>query len=61
MNLHDRDIRMEAIKEVTQQKAIEDAISFYENGVSIEIIAQSLKISVEKLQEILTKRIPVHP
>ena len=41
--------RMEAKKE----KAVEDAIEFYKNGVSEDIIAKSLKISSEKLDTIL--------
>lgn len=35
-----------------EQKAIENAKSFYENGVSIEIIAKSLKMTTEQVKEI---------
>lgn len=34
------------------------AIAFYKNGVSIEIIAKSLKMSEEKVREIIEKKIP---
>ena len=36
-----------------QQKAVEDARSFYANGVSIEVIAKSLKMNVEQVKEIV--------
>ena len=39
-------------------KAREDAIGFYENGVSVEIIAKSLKMSEEKVREIIEQKIP---
>ena len=42
-----------AEKRGMQQKAIEDAKSFYENGVSIEVIAKSLKMTIEQVQEIV--------
>ena len=38
-------------------KAREDAIGFYENGVSVEIIAKSLKLSEEKVREIIKQNI----
>ncbi|MBR5932431.1 MAG: hypothetical protein IK002_00435, partial [Treponema sp.] len=41
------------IAEGTQQKAIEDAKSFYANGVSVDIIAKSLKMTVDKVMEIV--------
>ena len=47
---------MEAGKEA---KAREDAIGFYENGVSIEIIAKSLKMSEEKVREIIEQNVTV--
>ena len=36
-----------------EQKAVEDARSFYANGVSLEIIAKSLNMPVEKIKEIV--------
>ena len=41
-----------------EAKAREAALSFYENGVSIEIIAKSLKLSEEKVREIIEQKIP---
>ena len=41
-----------------EAKAREDALSFYENGVSVEIIAKSLKLSEEKVREIIEQKIP---
>ena len=43
----------EAFEDGVQHKAIEDAKSFYENGVSIELIAKSLKMTIEQVQEIV--------
>lgn len=45
----------EAIEEAISrtEKAIEDARSFYRNGVSFEIIAKSLNMTVEQVNEIL--------
>lgn len=40
-------------EEAQQQKAIEDAKSFYANGASIELIAKSLKMTEEQVQEIV--------
>ena len=37
------------------QKAIEDATSFYKNGVSIEVIAKSLNKTTEDVQKIISK------
>ncbi len=39
--------------EGAQQKAIEDARSFYANGASIELIANSLKMTIEQVKEIV--------
>ena len=36
-----------------EQKAVEAAHSLYENGVSLEIIAKSLNIPVERVREIV--------
>ena len=36
-----------------QQKAVEDARSFYANGVSIELIAKSLGMTIEQVEDIV--------
>ena len=54
MNLHDRDIIRQAKKEASLDKAIEDAKNFYANGASIELIAKSLKMTREQVQEIVS-------
>ncbi|MCR4627584.1 MAG: hypothetical protein K5640_08055 [Treponema sp.] len=41
----------EAFQDGQQQKAIEAAKSFYENGVPLEIIAKSLNMPVEQIKE----------
>ena len=53
MNLHDRDIIRRTKSEARQEKAVEDAKSFYANGVSIELIAKSLKMTIEEVKEIV--------
>ena len=53
MNLHDHDIRYEALAEGAQQKAVEAAKSFYANGASIELIAKSLHMSEEQVKKIV--------
>ena len=42
-----------------QEKTIEDARSFYSNGVSIELIAKSLHMTEEEVREIVNAPIPV--
>ena len=42
-----------AIEDARTEKAIEDARSFYRNGVSVEIIAKSLNMTVEQINEIV--------
>ena len=42
-----------------EAKAREDALSFYENGVSVEIIAKSLKLSEEKVREIIKQNVTI--
>ena len=37
-------------------KAIEDARNFYTNGVSVEIIAKSLNMSVEEVTKIVSEK-----
>ena len=51
--------QQEAREEGIQQKAIEDAKSFYANGASIELIAKSLKMTEEQVQEIVKDVEPV--
>ena len=46
-------------KEGEQQKAIEDARSFYSNGASIELIAKSLNMTIEQVKEIVKDTVPV--
>ena len=53
MNLHDRDITRAARREGATQKAVEAAKKFWGNGVSQEIIAQSLDLPLEKVAEII--------
>ena len=36
-----------------QEKAVEDAKSFYANGASVELIAKSLKMTVEQVENIV--------
>jgi len=43
----------EGITRGSQQKAIEAAKSFYANGVSVDIIAKSLNMTVDKVMEIV--------
>ena len=58
--LHDRctyeegvaDGRASGIAEGAQQNAIANAISFFKNGVSVEIISKSLGMSIEQIREI---------
>ena len=47
---------MEAGKEA---KAREAAIGLFENGVSVEIIAKSLKLTEEKVREIIEQNVTV--
>ncbi len=45
----------EAFQDGQEAKAIEDAKSFYANGVSVEIIAKSLKMTQEQVLQIVKK------
>ena len=45
----------EGQKAGSQQTKIEDAKSFYANGVSIDIIAKSLNMTVDKVMEIINE------
>ena len=51
--------RAEGIVEGQQKKAVEDARSFYANGVSLEVIAKSLNMSIEQVKEIVKDLVPV--
>ena len=42
-----------------EAKAIEAAVGLYENGVSIEIIAKSLKLPEERVKEIISQKVAV--
>ena len=53
MNLHDYDIRYEALQEGAQKKAVEVAKDLYANGVSIELISKSLHMTIEQVKEIV--------
>ena len=46
------DGRASGIAEGAQQNAIANAISFFKNGVSVEIISKSLGMSIEQIREI---------
>ena len=50
----------EAFAEGKQQKAIEDAKSFYANGASIELIANSLNMTIDEVKEIVQDTVPVN-
>ena len=45
----------EGISLGTHQKAIEDARSFYANGVSIDLISKSLNMTPEQVNEIVSQ------
>ena len=53
MNLHDRDIHRAAKREGARETTIENTKNLYKNGVSKEIIAKSLKISLDEVENIL--------
>ena len=63
MNLHDHDIRYEALQEGeqigAQKKAEEAARSFYANGASIELIAKSLKMTEAQVLQIVNEPVAV--
>jgi predicted transposase/invertase (TIGR01784 family) len=45
----------QGMQQGAQQKAIEDARSFYANGVSVDIIAKSLNMTVDQVKEIVSE------
>lgn len=49
----------EAYEEASLKKAAEDARNFYENGVSIEIIAKSMHMTEEQVREIVNEPVTV--
>ena len=49
----------EAREEAKLQQSIEDAISFYVNGASIELIAKSLHMTEEQVLEIVKETVPL--
>ena len=63
MNLHDYDITTMAkeagIEEGARINAIENAKSLYANGVSIELISKSLKMTEEEVRELTKDIVPV--
>ena len=67
MNLHDYDITTMAkeagieqgIVEGARKNAIENAKSLYANGVSIELISKSLKMTEDEVRELTKDIVPV--
>ncbi len=53
MNLHDRDMIKIGERKGAQEKAVENARSFYANGASLELIAKSLNMTIEQVKEIV--------
>ena len=45
----------EAFQDGMEAKAVEAARNFYANGASIELIAKSMNMSVDKVKEIVSK------
>ena len=60
MNLHDRDMMKIGERKGAQEKALEDARSFYANGVSIDVIAKSLGMTDEQVKEIVAEPAPAN-
>lgn len=50
---------LEGIEEGREEKAVEAARSFYANGASIELIAKSLHMTEEEIQEIVNTPVTV--
>ncbi len=44
---------LDGLEDGMQKKAVEDAKSFYANGVSVELIAKSLQMTVEQVENIV--------
>ena len=49
-----QDYMNESFDQGKKKKAIEDAKSFYANGVSIELIAKSLNMTIEQVKEFVS-------
>ena len=47
-------------EDAMEQKAVEDARSFYANGVSIDIIAKSLNMTQDQVKEIVSEPTPAN-
>ena len=50
------DALKQGIQQGEERKAIEAARSFYENGVSIELIAKALKMTEEQVHKIISEK-----
>ena len=59
MQVKAEEAREEGLAEGQQQKAIEAAKSFYANGVSVELIAKSLKMTEEEVWKIVKAPVSV--
>lgn len=53
------EFKREMREEGSEERAIEAAKNFYANGVSVEIIAKSLKMTVKEIQEIIKQPVTV--
>ena len=51
--------KLEGIEQGALQKTIEAAKNFYANGASIELIAKSLGMPINQVQEIVKDVVPV--
>ncbi|MCR5613690.1 Rpn family recombination-promoting nuclease/putative transposase [Treponema sp.] len=56
MNLHDWDLTQLVKKETIKEKAIEDIKNFYANGVSLEIIAKSMNMTIDEIKDIIADK-----
>jgi len=55
INAAERRGRKEGLAEGERKKAVEAVRSFYKNGVSVEIIAQSLNMPLDEVNKIIGK------
>lgn len=55
MNLHDVDIRREALKEGREEKAVESTTELLKEGIAPEVIARCVKLPLEKVLELKTE------
>ena len=55
MNLHDFDIRYEALNEGRQEKAVEDAVNFLKKNIPAETIAECVGLTLEQVKELAEK------